>query len=693
VKRNVPALLAMLVCAACASKPPGAPPEVAPAAPSFEQKMSWILRLEDQRQLRDLANAPPPAGDLVALLKDREGRIRRRAALAIGRVHLPAGIVPLADLLTSETDPEVRQMAVFGLGLIGRQEATGVLRNALADSSPIVRGRAAEALGLIGDTGSAEAIGAMVAASVKAGAITNVFPDESGYPLAPEVEATRLGLYALTRLKAYDQLAAAVLDSSGAPVSQWWPVAYSLGRIKDPRAIPTLRRLVKGSSAYGRGFAARGLGAVKDRDSLDLLRTMTADVGHTPAQAVEAIRAMGEIGDPNALGPLIDVLKIRSIHPGIRAEAVTAIGKLKTPASVDVLLELVTDPSATVRAAAFGALVNADPERFMLSLSTLESDKQWKVRAAIARALSMVPAESSGTLLESMADDKEPRVIPAVLDALAEVKSPHAGSIALAKMSAEDPVIRAAAARALGALKPAGALEALTQAAQSVDKDGSYVARAAALSALVEFGRETAQPLLVAALADGDWAVRVHAADLLHKLDPSRDDAATIRPAPTRYDWSVYGSRDVQLPQYSTQIYIDTDKGTIQVELAMLDAPLAVRTISELARRGYFGNVAIHRVVPDFVVQDGDPRGDGEGGPGFTMRDELSERPYLRGTVGMALDWPDTGGSQFFITLSPQPHLDAKYTVIGEVVAGMDVADRLAEGDVIRGVRVWDGKQ
>jgi HEAT repeat protein len=167
------------------------------------------------------------------LLRDPEGRIRRRAALAIGRVHLPAGIVPLANLLTSETDEEVRQMAAFGLGLIGRQEATGVLRDALADPSPIVRGRAAEALGLIGDTGSADAIGTMVAASVKAGAITNVFPDESGYPLAPEVEATRLGLFALTRLKAFEQLAAAVLDSSGAPVSQWWPVAYSLGRIKD----------------------------------------------------------------------------------------------------------------------------------------------------------------------------------------------------------------------------------------------------------------------------------------------------------------------------------------------------------------------------------------------------------------------------------------------------------------------------
>jgi cyclophilin family peptidyl-prolyl cis-trans isomerase len=96
-------------------------------------------------------------------------------------------------------------------------------------------------------------------------------------------------------------------------------------------------------------------------------------------------------------------------------------------------------------------------------------------------------------------------------------------------------------------------------------------------------------------------------------------------------------------------------------------------------------------VVPDFVVQDGDPRGDGEGGPGYTIRDEINMRPYLRGTVGMALDWEDTGGSQFFITHSPQPHLDGRYTVFGHVVAGMDVVDRLVPWDVIRRVRIWDG--
>ena len=110
-----------------------------------------------------------------------------------------------------------------------------------------------------------------------------------------------------------------------------------------------------------------------------------------------------------------------------------------------------------------------------------------------------------------------------------------------------------------------------------------------------------------------------------------------------------------------------------------------------LARRGFYDGNAIHRVVSDFVVQAGDPRGDGEGGPGYSIRDELNERPYLRGTVGMALDWKDTGGSQFFITHSPQPHLDARYTVFGAVVGGEDVVEQLVPWDVIRRVRIWDG--
>ena len=126
-------------------------------------------------------------------------------------------------------------------------------------------------------------------------------------------------------------------------------------------------------------------------------------------------------------------------------------------------------------------------------------------------------------------------------------------------------------------------------------------------------------------------------------------------------------------------------------ELNVLDTPITSRNFVELARNGFFTGMKIHRVVPTFVVQAGDQRGDGEGGPGYVVPDELTWQPYLRGTVGMALDWRDTAGSQWFIALSPQPHLDGRYTVFARVVNGWDVLDRLSQWDVIERVRIWDG--
>jgi cyclophilin family peptidyl-prolyl cis-trans isomerase len=93
-------------------------------------------------------------------------------------------------------------------------------------------------------------------------------------------------------------------------------------------------------------------------------------------------------------------------------------------------------------------------------------------------------------------------------------------------------------------------------------------------------------------------------------------------------------------------------------------------------------------VVPNFVIQGGDPRGDGEGGPGRQIRCEINLRPYRRGTLGMALSGKDTGGSQFFLCHSPQPHLDGGYTVFGQVTSGLEVVDRIARGDVIERIEI-----
>jgi cyclophilin family peptidyl-prolyl cis-trans isomerase len=280
-----------------------------------------------------------------------------------------------------------------------------------------------------------------------------------------------------------------------------------------------------------------------------------------------------------------------------------------------------------------------------------------------------------------------------VLTALVQLNAPSAGDILLDQLKSPDPVVRAAAASGIGELRlPAGA-QALPAAYQFALGDSTYVARAATIEAFSKYGIGVSKSLLDIALRDKDWAVRVRAAQLLKQSEPQTDAQARIRPAPTRLDPKAYESPSLTLPRVSTQAFIDTDRGTIQLELAVLDAPLMVDNFISLVKKGFYRNLTFHRVVPDFVIQGGDPRGDGEGGPGYTVRDELSQRPYLRGTVGIALDWADTGGSQFFITHSPQPHLDAKYTVIGRVINGMDIVDRIQQNDVIRRIRVWDGEQ
>jgi peptidylprolyl isomerase len=123
---------------------------------------------------------------------------------------------------------------------------------------------------------------------------------------------------------------------------------------------------------------------------------------------------------------------------------------------------------------------------------------------------------------------------------------------------------------------------------------------------------------------------------------------------------------------------LETDKGTIRIKLLPDIAPQTVNSFVFLARQGYFDGVTFHRVLPGFVAQGGDPTGTGHGGPGYNLPDEFSDRPIDKGIVAMAnTGQPNSGGSQFFITYSRQTSLDGKYTVFGEVIEGMDVAEKL----------------
>ncbi len=532
----------------------------------------------------------------------------------------------------------------------------------------------------------------MIAQTIASGALATPPGDDDDVRRDTPTAACRLAIYALVRLKAYPQLAAAVLDANGQPKARWWPVAFALQRLDDKRALPALLTLAKDENPYARAFAVKGLAALRDRAALPVLTPLLSS--GTRSVLVETVRALGRIGDPASAQALIRLMNDPATDPTVRLETVGAIGGIHVPEVADALTDTLTDPNPSVRAAALRALATFDPQDFVIILSGLDADPHWNVRATLATVLGTLPAEAALPRLTTMLNDSDQRVIPSVLNALVKLKAPNVAAILLEKLKVDDAVVRGAAAEGLGVLKPADAAAALADAYRTGQRDPSYTARAAALAALARYGAAVATPVLKSAFTDKDWAVRVRAAMLLKEIDPaSAADADTqIRPAPTTISADVYSAPRVVDPQVSTQLYVDTDRGTIQIELAVLDAPLTVENFVTLARNGYFNGLSVHRVVPDFVVQDGDPRGDGEGGPGYTIRDELNERPYLRGTLGMALDpWPDTGGSQYFITHSPQPHLDAKYTVFGRVVAGMDVVDQIQQWDVIRRIRVWDG--
>ncbi|MGE5706701.1 MAG: peptidylprolyl isomerase [Bacteroidota bacterium] len=135
---------------------------------------------------------------------------------------------------------------------------------------------------------------------------------------------------------------------------------------------------------------------------------------------------------------------------------------------------------------------------------------------------------------------------------------------------------------------------------------------------------------------------------------------------------------------------ITTEHGDIELDLFEEDAPNTVANFEKLAADGYYNGLTFHRVIKNFVIQGGCPRGDGTGGPGYTIKCEINKNKHGVGALSMAHAGRDTGGSQFFITHSPQPHLDGVHTVFGKVTKGMEVVNTIQAGDKMTEVRVFE---
>jgi cyclophilin family peptidyl-prolyl cis-trans isomerase/HEAT repeat protein len=654
-----------------------------PGGPSRIERLTHIATLEDQRS--------GGGGELDRYLRDPDRGVRRRAALAAGRIGESAFVPTLIELM-NDNEPEVRQMAAFALGQIGDKLAVERLVASLKDPEPVVRGRAAEALGKIGEVRVAPDVGRMVLSAIPKGApLVTVRGDDPGSPQDPWLEL-RLGLLSLARLKD-PATAGDVLFLDGKPRFDWWAATYVAMRVGGPAMKPLLLQAATSSDPLSRSYAARGLGELKDPSVVERLCAMTTDKDEWVA--VAALRALVE--SPDSRGTAAAAALLASPSATLRGEALRAIAALPVDVTLKArVVPLVGSDQAFIRAAALQALAHVGREEFALVLSGLDPDPDFSVRAALATALAEAGDEMSLGHLFAMLKDEDPRVLPSVLLALKKARGNDAAETLKRSLPHPDFAVRAAAAEALGGLKAPGISAALQDAYKKALGDPEADARLAEIKALGLQKDDIAKTTLAdAARGDPSRLVREAAGRALRSLGaeaPAPGPEAVVRPYVDYREAMLPYDPIPGVPLFTPRAFIHTRKGTIEIYMDVVQAPLTTASFVTLARRGFFNGLTFHRVVPGYVIQGGDPRGDGNGGPGYTLRCEIGERPYGRGAVGMALDGKDTGGSQFFITHVPTPQLDGGYTLFGWVVTGMDVVNAIQQGDAIERIEIWDGR-
>jgi len=710
------------------------------AAPDSSQIMLRIIRAEDERRWND---------GLASLLKDKDGRVRKRAALALGRIGDERALVALSESLQSEKDEDVRQMSAFAIGEIESPAGVDALIIVLDDTHQpgAVRARAVEALGKIGavllsNTGASAVPAAQPKVEDKTLtrirlAILDALKFEAGRRSGPDRQTILLGLTAALRVRP---------DGAGPVIVRF--LGYSdprivadalntMARLRLKDANDHVRQLLNNGDPIVRANAARVIGAAEDKGAFDALLARALNDDDLRVRA-SAIRSLGNLKDLRATEPLLN-RGVSLLREGVASrnarpsqlneilEIATTLGVLlKNMNSERVVAWLrevrafidVTSPTIEV------SLARIAPQQYMSIGPYLAHDVAAQ-QASIAQGLAELALAKTGQpILDSNLNEfvtnfahaalvcqppkrgtpaypatmrpgmvltgscrsLKPLAVPDFLRAYAAVKSGDLEDILRQRLEDQDVIVRATAAELLADQSPSEPnTRALSQALPLALRDRDLNdAALAILDALAKQKTAAANDALKTALDSSDHLIRRRAVALL-KANGVGDFSNRIGTVKTRYTNADY-FRALSRTGRKVAATVVTSKGAFTIEFLPEEAPLTVDNFIQLARRGYFNGQTVPRVVPNFVVQAGDPRGDQNGGPGYQIRCEVNEAPYERGAVGMALSGKDTGGSQWFVTHSPQPHLDGGYTVFGRVIRGMDVVDNIARGDVIRRV-------
>ena len=680
---------------------------------------------------------------LTALLeKEQSVQVREMAAFAIGEVEsIKAADAILKSLGTGtvageNSPPKFTESARTFTRLAGTEKAT----------EPIVIARLLEAAGKIAAANASDP-----KSKELGGAIVQTLETELKKPSTPSTDVIRLGLTAVLRSRpaGSEETVRRFLAFTDPNVVA--DALNTLARLRAKNANRDARDLLETHvHAVVRANAARVLGAADDKEAVDIL--IKAAMSDSDSRVrVAAIRSLGAIKVAKSAEPLLargealletykknlkpnfipveqnEFIEVSNAIGQVLAKTgnARAIALFRAFAKVDNFKT--TEPYVArvkvggIRPGA-GLADGAPAPTTYRQYSTLsqmvgelasyepESDEAKKIKGEAPERLRVLLNAFLG------ADPKtEPDAVKAAPDALqafARFKTADLGDIARTALKNPDVQTRAAAAGVIADLPYSKEnFDALAKALDySIMNDfGSNDATLAMMDAIVKLDKKNAPAAFDLAAGSLDHLVRAKVLELIRSDEfkapnslPEQfrnldmDHMRFVRPHAGKgtklgqvLNTDVDYRRALSRKNGTVSAVFTTEKGNFTIDFLPEDAPLTVDNFVKLARAGYFNGLEVHRVVPNFVMQDGDPRGDGNGGPGWSIRCEMNMVPYERGAVGMALSGKDTGGSQWFVTHSPQPHLDGGYTVFGKVnETGMKVVDNIVRGDKIISVRI-----
>jgi len=667
----------LLLLASVVAAPAQNPPVAVPAADETTVGLlASLLAAADARRFDPAA--------LREALASNNPAVRRQAALAAGRIGDATAVDLLLPVLT-DTVPSVAAAAAFGLGLLKDARAIPALLQTIRAVAPADQGppqlEAVTAIAKIGGDDGARAL-TQITTAASPTAPTAVAD-------AALLEAWRLGSRApVTELVRYTDATA---------VTTRWHALYALARLRAPPGAARLVRALGDQDDRIRTVAARGITrALLDSAKLDAqpvidaLRLLLDD--RDAHIRINALRAVASFRDSTLSPAVVRLVADRDL--GVEVQAETTLGVLRGAAAVAALRGRLTSSVFALKRQALIALAQADSPSGVAAAATVASDADWRWRSVAAEAFGAARARDR---LEAQLADPDGRVVAQALQRIQPTAGPDSALRGRSRslLAHADPAVRSVAADILGRHPDVDDVDALVVAYRRADGDPFNDARLSAVAALGAIAASSSTGRLRVATKfvsvvprPDDYLVRRLAADTLPDARDAWGSATPIATGRTPADYRDVARRWLApaLAGTNPHVFLETDRGTLDIEVLPAEAPMTAAAFLVLVERRFFDGMRWHRVVPNFVVQDGDPRGDGWGGPGFVLRDEINPVRYETGTVGIALSGPDTGGSQYFITHSAQPHLDGTYTIFGRVTGGSGILDAIGQGDRIRSI-------